>query len=172
MTRYLASLGHERIAFITGDPNHKAVGNRFLGYQDGLEECGLKLSKRLVVDGDNSIGSGESCAEKLLTRKSRPTAIFAANDDMAAGVMRVAEKMGISVPEDLSVAGCDDIALARQIYPALTTINQPLTSMSERAVTALIDSIRSKSVLSGSEVIPAELRVRQSTGPAPVPGKK
>ena len=172
MTRYLASLGHERIAFITGDPNHKAVGNRYLGYQDGLEECGLKLSKRLVVDGDNSIGSGEACAEKLLTRKSRPTAIFAANDDMAAGVMRVAEKMGISVPEDLSVAGCDDIALARQIYPALTTINQPLTSMSERAVTALIDSIRSKSVLFGSEVIPAELRVRQSTGPAPVPGKK
>ena len=167
MTRYLASLGHDSIAFITGHPKAKAVGNRFLGYQDGLEQSGLKFSERLVVAGDNSIRSGEQAAEKLFKRKRRPTAIFAANDDMAAGVVRVADRLGIDIPEDLSVAGYDDIALAQQIYPALTTINQPLTSMADVAVTKLIDSLRRKQPLKGTEIVPASVKVRESTGPAP-----
>jgi len=167
MTRYLASLGHERIAFITGHPQHKAVGNRFLGYQDGLQQSGLKFSERLVEAGDNSIGSGEACAAKLLGRKRRPTAIFAANDDMAAGVIRVADRLGIEVPEQLSVAGCDDITLAQQIYPALTTINQPLSAMAERAAMSLIDSTRKKESLKGMEIVAATLKIRESTGPAP-----
>ena len=167
MTRYLASLGHERIAFIRGHPIHKAVGHRFLGYQDGLEQSGLKFSDRYVCDGDNSIGSGEECAQRLLDLKRPPTAIFAANDDMAAGVIRVADRRGIRVPDELSVAGCDDIALARQVYPALTTINQPLSTMAEHAALALIHSIRNKQPLLGSEVVPAEIRIRESTGPAP-----
>ena len=167
MTRYLASLGHEQIAFITGHPSHKAVGNRYLGYRDGLEQSGLKFSERLVAAGDNSIGSGEECAMKLLSRKNRPTAIFAANDDMAAGVIRIAERLGIKVPDELSVAGCDDIALARQIYPALTTINQPLAAMAERAAISLIASVRQKRPLLGTETVPGELRIRESTGPAP-----
>jgi LacI family transcriptional regulator len=167
MTRYLASLGHRKIAFIKGHPQHKAVGNRFLGYQDGLKDSGLKLSERLVAAGDNSIGSGEAAAEKLLGRKRRPTAIFAANDDMAAGVIRVADRLGIKVPEQLSVAGCDDIALARQVYPALTTINQPLAAMAERAALSLIQSTRRREALEGMEIVPATLTVRESTGPVP-----
>lgn len=167
MTSYLASLGHERIAFIAGHPQHKAVGNRFLGYQDGMERSGLKLSDSLVVAGDNSIRSGEDCAEKLLKRKHPPTAIFAANDDMAAGVIRVADRLGIKVPEELSVAGCDDIALAQQVYPALTTINQPLSSMAEAAATTLIGSMRRKVLPAGTEIVPATLKIRDSTGPAP-----
>jgi len=167
MTRYLASLGHTRIAFITGHPSHKAVGNRYLGYRDGLEQSGLKFSERLVVEGDNSIGSGEEAAMKLLKGKHPPTAIFAANDDMAAGVIRVADRLGIKVPDELSVAGCDDIALARQIYPALTTINQPLSAMAERAAVALIASVRDKRPLIGTETVPATIQVRESTGPAP-----
>jgi len=167
MTRYLASLGHERIGFITGHPQHKAVGNRFLGYQDGLNESGLKFSERLVVAGDNSIGSGEAAAVKLLGRKRPPTAIFAANDDMAAGVIRVADRLGITVPDQLSVAGCDNIALAQQVYPALTTINQPLAAMAERAATSLIDSTRKGEALEGLEIVPATIQIRESTGPAP-----
>lgn len=167
MTRYLASLGHARIAFITGHPSHKAVGNRYLGYRDGLEQSGLKFSERLVAAGDNSIGSGEECALQLLKRKNPPTAIFAANDDMAAGVIRVADRLGVKVPEELSVAGCDDIALARQVYPALTTINQPLAAMAERAAVALIASVQGKRPLLGTEIVPAALQVRESTGPAP-----
>jgi LacI family transcriptional regulator len=103
----------------------------------------------------------------LLNRKRRPTAIFAANDDMAAGVIRVADRMGIDVPGELSIAGCDDIALAQQIYPALTTINQPLTSMADHAVTALVGSLQNKETLKGTDIVPAALKVRESTGPAP-----
>lgn len=167
MTRYLASLGHKKIAFLTGHPQHKAVANRFLGYQDGLQDSGLKFSEQLVAAGDNSIGSGEACAEKLLARKQRPTAVFAANDDMAAGVIRVADRLDIDVPGQLSVAGCDDVALAQQVYPALTTIRQPLARMAERATLALIQHSRGTISLQGTELVPASLQIRESTGPAP-----
>jgi LacI family transcriptional regulator len=166
MTRYLASLGHRKIAFIRGHPDHKAVGNRFLGYQDGLKQCGLPVSDEFVVEGDNSILSGEACATRLLNQPQPPTAIFAANDDMAAGVIRVAERLEIKVPEQLSVAGCDDIALAQQIYPALTTINQPLAAMADEAVRLLINPDR-KTTTPRTYVVPGALRVRDSTGPAP-----
>jgi len=167
MTQYLASLGHRRIAFIRGHPKHKAVGNRYLGYQDGLVESGFTVPQRFVEQGDNSIGSGEECAMRLLRRKQRPTAIFAANDDMAAGVMRVAAKLGIKVPAELSVAGCDDISLARQIHPTLTTIRQPLAAMAELAAFSLMASWRNDSSRCGLEVVPGKLQIRESTGPAP-----
>jgi LacI family transcriptional regulator len=167
MTRYLASLGHKRIAFIKGHPKHKAVGNRYLGYLDGLKQSGIEFSEDLVASGDNSIGSGETCALQLLRQRRRPTAIFAANDDMAAGVIRIADRLGIYVPGQLSVAGCDDISLARQVYPALTTINQPLSAMAERAVLTLIDSVRGKQPAVGHQIVPATIQIRDSTGPAP-----
>ena len=167
MTRYLAELGHERIAFITGDPDHKAVAHRFLGYKDGLADSGLKLSDRLVVAGDNSFGSGQSAAEKLLRRKRPPTAIFAANDDMAAGIIRVAQRRGVRIPEQLSVAGFDDIALARQIYPTLTTIRQPLTRMAEQAVAMLTQNHAENAEIPNTVCIPASIKIRESTGPAP-----
>ena len=167
MTRYLASLGHKRIAFITGHPNHKAVANRFPGYQDGLRQSGLKFSEHLVAAGDNSFASGEAAATKLLTLTHPPTAIFAANDDMAAGVIRVANHLGIDVPGQLSVAGCDDISLARQILPSLTTIRQPISTMAERAALALINNSGDSSLLRGTEVIPASLKIRESTGRSP-----
>jgi LacI family transcriptional regulator len=134
MTRYLAGLGHKRIAFITGDPNHAAVANRFLGYQDGLDESGLEYS---------------------------------ANDDMAAGVLRTANRLGIDVPGQLSVTGFDDITLARQVDPALTTIRQPLARMAERAAEMLINSNGGSEVAKGTEVVPATIKIRESTGPAP-----
>lgn len=167
MTRYLASLGHKRIAFIKGHPGHKAVGNRFRGYLDGLEQSGLAASDELIAAGDNSIRSGEAAALELLERRDPPTAIFAANDDMAAGVVRVADRLGIKIPQELSVAGCDDIALARQIYPALTTIGQPLSAMAERATSALIDHLRASTPLTGTEIVSCSIHVRESTGPVP-----
>jgi len=167
MTRYLASLGHRKIAFLTGHPLHEAVKNRFLGYEDGLRESDLPFDEALVEAGDNSIGSGEECAQRLLEREDRPTAIFAANDDMAAGVIRVADRLGIKVPDELSVAGCDDVALAQQIYPALTTIRQPLASMAEKATEALINHARGDSTLRGTDTLQGTMQIRGSTGPAP-----
>ena len=167
MTRYLVSLGHKRIGFITGDPGHKAVARRYLGYRDGLEQSGLKFSDRLVAKGDNSFGSGEAGGRKLLELSLRPTAIFAANDDMAAGVIRVADRLGIVIPDQLSVAGFDDIALARLVYPALTTIRQPLGVMADRAVSEIISAVSAGTAPSGAIIIPAGLQIRESTGPAP-----
>jgi len=167
MTRYLVSLGHTRIAFISGHPSHKAVENRLVGYRDGLEQSGLAFDEQLVAAGDNSIESGETAAMQLLQRKQRPTAIFAANDDMAAGVIRSADRLGIDIPGELSVAGCDDISLARQVYPSLTTIRQPLATMAEHATLALIDESREESATQSSEIVPASLQIRESTGPAP-----
>jgi LacI family transcriptional regulator len=167
MTRYLASLGHTRIAFIKGHKNAKAVCNRFDGYKDGLKQSGLEYSGQLVAQGDLSIGSGEKCAEQLLQLEHPPTAIFSANDDMAAGVVRVASRMGISIPDELSVAGCDDISLAQQIFPSLTTIRQPLRAMAETASRALIEGSRGAPHEPGLETIPGTIEVRESTGPAP-----
>lgn len=167
MTRYLVSLGHKRIAFISGHPDHKAVGNRLLGYQDGLRESGLQYSEELVASGDNSYGSGESCAVKLLGLKNPPTAIFSANDDMAAGVIGTATRLNIAVPGELSVAGFDDTSLARHIYPTMTTIRQPLATMAEHAALALIGQSGKDLPWGGSEVVPSTLRIRESTGAPP-----
>lgn len=165
MTRYLESLGHKRIAFIKGHPGHKAVGNRLQGYLDGLEQSGLEACDELIAKGDNSIRSGEAAAVALLELDDPPTAIFAANDDMAAGVLRVAVRQGIKVPDQLSVAGCDDIALAQQIYPALTTINQPLSQMAEAAVLTLLESQRNAKQPDSPTIVPGTLKIRGSTAP-------
>ena len=167
MTRYLASQGHERIAFIRGDPKHKAVGNRFKGYKDGLAHRNLPYVDELVVAGDNSIASGAAAAEQLLALDNPPTAIFCANDDMAAGVIRVAYRHGIEVPGQLSVAGFDDSSLARQIYPALTTVRQPLAAMAETAAATLIRHAEKGTMPARTDSVPASLQVRDSTGPAP-----
>jgi LacI family transcriptional regulator len=167
MTRYLASLGHRKIAFIKGHLNHKAVANRYLGYVDGLQQSGLDPADQLVENGDNSFGSGEAAGGRLLRLKDPPTAIFAANDDMAAGVIRAATLLGVDVPAQLSIAGCDDISLARQLCPTLTTIRQPLASMAERAAQVLIGNAHDESPLQGAEIVPARIEIRESTGPAP-----
>ena len=167
MTRYLASLGHRRIAFVSGNPDHKAVGNRLPGYVDGLRQSAIKYSARLVVAGDNSVRSGEAAAESLLALAQPPTAIFAANDDMAAGVLRVALRKGLKVPDDLSVAGFDDSALASHVFPALTTIRQPLARIAEQAVQALIGTGETTGPVAGTLIVPSTLVIRDSTGPAP-----
>ena len=127
----------------------------------------LPFPELLVASGDNSIGSGEEAAAQLLALAEPPTAIFAANDDMAVGAIRVAAGLGLAVPGRLSVAGFDDSSLARQIYPTLTTIRQPLAMMAERAARTLIENFGTDLPMSGPVCVPATLRVRESTGPAP-----
>jgi LacI family transcriptional regulator len=175
MTRHLASLGHRQIAFISGNPDHKAVSNRLPGYLDGLRQSGIEHAARLVVAGDNSVKSGEAAAEILLALERPPTAIFAANDDMAAGVLRVALRKGLRIPDDLSVAGFDDSALASHVFPSLTTIRQPLARMAERAVEALIGTDDAQEPVTGPAtgpatgmvIVPSSIVIRDSTGPAP-----
>jgi len=167
MTEHLASLGHERIGFILGHPDHAAVATRYQGYLDGLAAAGLDFDARLVAQGLNSFESGIDCARRLLATEPRPTAIFAANDDMAAGAMTVAHELGLALPEQLSIAGFDDIPLARQMWPALTTIRQPIFELAQRAADMLLGRLRGRPQIdAGSETIDSEIVLRDSTGPA------
>ncbi|MEM7081708.1 MAG: LacI family DNA-binding transcriptional regulator [Pseudomonadota bacterium] len=164
LTRYLASLGHQRIAFIIGHPDHKAVANRYLGYQDGLTSCGIELDESLIIQGNNSFESGEECARKLLLKTQRPTAIIASNDDMATGVLRVSHEMKLNLPDELSVAGFDDIPMASQVWPSLTTVKQPVKRMGERATALLLDQLHGRATDVQSESIDSYLVLRESTG--------
>jgi len=169
MTEQLAALGHQRISFIIGNPDHAAVMNRYRGYLDGLKTCGLRLDKSLVAQGYNSHASGVQCARKLLTVpvSKRPTAIFASNDEMAAGVLTVAHGMGLGVPEDLSVVGFDDAPLASQAWPALTTVRQPIPDMAAQAVDLLLGMLSGEPADHSKHMLPSSLTFRHSTGPAP-----
>jgi LacI family transcriptional regulator len=163
---HLVSLGHRRIAHITGHPAHGASGWRLTGYRQGIERAGLRYDASLVVDGQFSFESGERGAEILLGLKHPPTAVFAANDDMAAGVMRVALDRGIRIPEELSVCGFDDTPMSNHIFPPLTTVHQPARDMGRLATRELIASIRKHG--SGRMLyVPYTLQSRRSTGPVP-----
>jgi LacI family transcriptional regulator len=167
MTAQLAGLGHTRIGFIVGNPDHAAVAHRFQGYRDGLRKCGLALDRKLVMQGYNSYDSGVECARKLLQAPAakRPTAIFASNDEMAAGVLAVAHGLGLAIPEDLSVVGFDDVPLASQVWPALTTIRQPIPAMAAEAAELLLRQLRGEPYDPSGHVVESALMFRQSHGP-------
>jgi len=142
MTRYLLELGHRDFGFIKGHPNIVASHDRFRGFCDALEEAGLDCNAMPVEQGYFSYRSGLIAGERLLGRDNRPTAIFASNDDMAAATVSVAHRLGLSVPEDLSIVGFDDTALATSVWPELTTIRQPIAAMAGSAIELLLRSIR------------------------------
>lgn len=138
----LVAQGHRRIAHIKGPPAHGACQWRYKGYRDALKKAGLAYDADLVVQGAFSFESGIEAGNALLDLKQPPTAIFAANDDMAAGVIRAACERGLVVPRDISVCGFDDTPIARHIYPALTTVRQPTSEMGKLATLQLLSRIR------------------------------
>jgi LacI family transcriptional regulator len=142
MTRHLLRLGHHRIGFVMGNPDQSVTQPRLQGYRAALEGGGGDLSPELVVPGMFHYRSGLEAAETLLALAERPSAIFASNDDMAAGVVAVAHKMGLDVPGDLTVVGFDDTALATTIWPELTTVHQPIADMAEMAVRCMVEQVR------------------------------
>lgn len=145
LTEYLLGKGHRRIGFIKGHPTHGAASRRLLGYLDAHEEHGIEADPRLAVNGLFSFESGEEAGRRLLHMSDRPTAIFASNDDMAAGVLHAAHEAGLIVPAQLSVAGFDDTPIARYVFPGLTTIRQPIRAMAQGAVECLVHSMRRRS---------------------------
>lgn len=164
MMATLVDLGHRRIAHVIGHPAHGASHWRLAGYRAALDTAGLAFDPALVVQGDFSFGSGVAAARQLfsLPRGRGPTAVFAANDDMAAGVIWAAGEHGLSVPADVSVCGFDDTPISRQIWPTLTTIHQPSRDMGRIAALQLLDVLRGRGE-GGMAQVPFALQVREST---------
>lgn len=142
MTQHLIDLGHRRIAFVQGPSLHSTAQRREEGFRATMEKNGFPLRSSWVVPGDFTFKSGFEAAGKLLALTPRPTAIFAANDDMAAGVIAMAHGMNLKLPEELSVAGFDDTPLAATLWPPLTTIHQPIATMASTAVHASAENAR------------------------------
>lgn len=163
---HLIDLGHRRIGHILGRASHGAAQWRLDGYRDALEAAGIAFDPALVVAGNFDYESGVAGANALLSLGTPPTAIFAANDDMAAGAISAIGERGLSVPRDISVCGFDDIAIARHIYPALTTIRQPTQEMGRIATLELFKRLRDPAA-GGMQRVEYALVVRRSTGPAP-----
>ena len=142
ITKLLLSLGHRRIGLIKGNPNQTASGERLAGFEQAVaEKPGCEVE---VAQGYFTFQSGLEAAEQLLDSPLKPTAIFASNDDMAAATVSVAHRRGLDVPNDLSVVGFDDTAVATTLWPALTTVRQPVASMVAVAIDLLLQEIRAR----------------------------
>ncbi|PVM86717.1 LacI family DNA-binding transcriptional regulator [Caulobacter endophyticus] len=168
MTAHLIKLGHKDIAFIKGHPDHGAAHLRYDGYAKAMADHGLAVREDRVAQGWFSFRSGFEAAETLLAGADRPTAIFASNDDMALGVMAVANRLRLNVPETLSVAGFDDTPGAKVVWPQLTTVRQPIQAMAAAAADLLLsgDLKGEDGAAPPSRLLDFELVLRESTGPA------
>ena len=144
MTHYLADKGHEKIAFIKGPEDHPSTKHRFKGFKAGLEDKGLAFRDEYIQPGEYTYASGRQAALALIDLPDRPTAIFASNDDMAAGAIAAANLKRLVVPDDLSIVGFDDTELATSVWPGLTTIRQPIALMAERAVDVLAQTLKNQ----------------------------
>ena len=140
---HLISLGHRRIAHIKGPASYQCSQERYQGYCQALTEAGLNPDPTLVVQGDFEEASGHAAAHMIFSRAERPTAIFAANDHMAWGVLEVAENLGLRVPEDVALVGFDDMGTSAHKRPPLTTVSQPFHQMGQRAAELLLGLLES-----------------------------
>ncbi|WP_395790082.1 LacI family DNA-binding transcriptional regulator [Aquimonas sp.] len=162
LTRCLIEHGHRRIAFITGHPDHRAIGLRYEGYRQALAEASIAVRDDWVIDGDLRFDSGERAGRQLLALVEPPTAVFAANDEMAGGVIKAAHALGLRIPDQLSVVGFDDAPISRQLWPSLTTIRQPIRDMARTATRLLLGQLRSEDISELLSLHPAEIVLRES----------
>ena len=169
-TEYLLDLGHRRVGFVTGRPDSPLSPERpdgvmrLEGYAQALAARGLPLEAELLHPGGLHIPQGREAGHALLSLPGAPTAIFAANDLCAFGVIEAARERGLRVPQDLSVVGFDDVPMAAQVRPALTTVHHPLRELGQRAVKLLLDLLSGAAQRRQIE-LPSLLVVRDSTGP-------
>jgi len=164
-TDYLIQNGHEQIAFVTGLPTIKDSWERQHGYRRALEAAGLAYDERRVVEGNFVEEGGYRAVRRLLERGVPFSAVFLANDQMAAGAFQAFREAGLRIPEDVSVVGYDDVMFARYLYPALTTVRQPFHEMGQAAARVALSALGSAPLSDQKEVrrrFEPELIVRQS----------
>jgi len=163
---YLYSLGHRRIAYLSLDSNEESVYNRLTGYKRGLEMHGLSYDEDLIEKCPGLIYEGYEATTRLLERDidRPPTAVIGYNDIIAIGAIDAIKRMGLRVPEDISVVGFDDIGIAREVVPSLTTLHVPKRAMGIIAVQHLMRLIEGRKELIKKVLVPARLKIRKSTG--------
>lgn len=166
---YLISLGHRRIAHISGGENTYPGKQRELGYRAAMEQHGLEVPEGYITEGAFfSLENGYGATQRLLELPQRPTAIFASGDLLALGAVMAAKDLGLSVPGDVSVMGYDDIELAGYVTPALTTVRQNTELLGTRAAELLLASMNDHHTVQEALVLPVEIIVRNSCA---APGK-
>lgn len=163
VTQYLIGKGHENIAFIKGHPNQSVSKARFDGYRDALDDANIAFKSEYVEQGYFTYKSGRDAADILLSLLRPPTAIFASNDDMAAGVLASATRHGFQIPKDLAVVGFDDSPTASIVWPQLTTLRQPVAEMAAKAVEILTMDRRNDDVKMQSIILKYDFIERAST---------
>lgn len=160
-TNYLIKHGHQKIAYVSGPQNSLDNQLRYKGYCQALEDHGIKLEPKWVVNGDFTTKSGIHATNLLLAQEDLPTAIFYGNDEMALGGMKALERHSLSIPEDVSIIGFDDIIEAKYVKPDLTTIRQPKYEMGSLAAHLLIRIINGEEV-NNMYSLQTELIIRNS----------
>lgn len=163
-TEHLIRLGHCRIAHLSGPMNIILSRDRLRGYQQALAQHELEADAALVQEGDFTYESGYNLTLKLLALEKPPTAIFAANDEMAIGAIKAVRHRGGRVPDDVAVVGFDDIQMASIFEPSLTTIAQPMFEIGQKAMELLLELIEGTSARRRQLVLPDRLVIRDSCG--------
>lgn len=165
-TAHLAAVGRRHIATVTGPYRRRVVRSRLRGYEDALREVGLEASEDLVAESDWTPAGGSAAIRLLLEREPRLDAVFVQSDLMAVGVLAGLQAAGKSVPSDVAVVSCDDLAFAAYLNPSLTTVRLPLAETGARAVELLLRLTRGEEVDPAPVILAAELVVRASCGSA------
>ena len=161
-TEYLISLGHKKIACISGPSQLSPSAQRSAGYKDALRVAGLPLNDDFLQLGEFRSKSGYRVCQFLLRLPNPPTALFVCNDLMAIGALCAAHEMTVKVPEELSIIGFDDIALASMTIPRLSTISQPKQNIGKIITKLLLERIRDRSLPTRKIVLQPQLIMRNS----------
>ncbi len=164
IVEHLIHCGHHRIATITGPMNIIAGRERYVGYCDALTAAGISVQPELVIEGNFSEESGYIAMNMLLRLDPRPDAVFAASDMMALGALKAVRASGLEVPDDVALAGFDDIPLAAAMTPALTTVRQPIAKLGQIAACLLLDHLLNPPAEPSVQrvILPTELVIRES----------
>lgn len=161
---YLHELGHQRIGCIAGPEEMPLCHYRLQGYVQALRRCGITVDPHYIARGDFTFAAGGNALRQLMSLPQPPTAVFCHSDVMALGALSWAKRQGMKVPDDLSIIGFDNIALAEFCDPPLTTIAQPRYEIGREAMLLLLDQMQGQNVSSGSRLMDCKLILRGSTG--------
>lgn len=161
--QHLAALGHRNIGFVTGPLRLHSAQSRLAAFNNSMQECGIQIGKGWIVEGDHTMDGGIEAAERLLVGKQLPTAVMCSNDMSAIGVLHKTYRLGLRVPDDLSIIGFDDIHMAEVMFPPLTSVQMSRLELARAAVSALRAHLEGTSPQREYK-LETNLVVRESTG--------